>query len=107
MKTTTLTNTLKSILIAGAILSSTTLLADGGALYKKCAGCHGMNAEKVALGKSKVIANMSEADLNTAMNGYKDGSYGGPMKGLMKGQVARLSADDISSLSSYIASLKK
>ena len=107
MKTTTITSTLKALVIAGAILGSTSLLADGAALYNKCASCHGANGEKVALGKSKVIANMSEADLNTAMNGYKDGSYGGPMKGLMKGQVNRLSTEDISSLSAYIVTLKK
>ena len=106
MKTTTITSTLKSLVIAGAIIGSTTLLADGASLYKKCASCHGASAEKVALGKSKVIANMSEADLNAAMNGYKDGTYGGPMKGLMKGQVAKLSSDDIASLSAHIASLK-
>ena len=106
MKTTTLiTTTVKSLVIAGAILGSS-VMADGGALYKKCAGCHGMDGSKVALGKSKVISQMSEADLNTAMNGYKDGSYGGPMKGLMKGQVAKLSTDEIASLSKYIAGLK-
>ena len=107
MKTTTITSTLKSLVIAGAILGSTSLLADGSSLYKKCAGCHGMNGEKAALGKSKIIANMSAQELADSMNGYKNGTYGGPMKGLMKGQVARLSSDDISSLSGYIASLKK
>lgn len=106
MKTTTIKSTLKSLVLATAILGSTSLLADGGSLYKKCAGCHGSAGEKVALGKSKVIAQMSETDLNTAMNGYKDGTYGGAMKGLMKGQVAKLSADDISSLSTYITTLK-
>jgi cytochrome c553 len=106
MKTTTIiTKTVKSLVIAGAIIGSS-VLADGGTLYKKCAGCHGVNGEKVALGKSKIIANMSEAELNTAMNGYKDGSYGGPMKGLMKGQVAKLSADEIASLATYITGLK-
>ena len=107
MKTTTITSTLKSLGLAIAILSSTSLLADGGALYKKCAGCHGDAGEKVALGKSKVIANMTEDELNDAMNGYKKGTYGGPMKGLMKGQVGRLSTDDIASLSAYISTLKK
>lgn len=100
--------TIKSLLIASAIISTSTLSAsDGATLYNKCAGCHGMAAEKVALGKSKVIANMSEKDLVSALNGYKDGSYGGAMKGLMKGQVAKLSQDDIKALSAYIASLKK
>ena len=107
MKTTTIKSTLKTLVIAGAIIGSTTLMADGGALYKKCAGCHGQAGEKVALGKSKVIQNMSEDELNTAINGYKDGTYGGAMKGLMKGQVAKLSTDDVASLSTYIAGLKK
>ena len=106
MKTTTIiATTVKSLVIAGAIIGSSAM-ADGATLYQKCAGCHGMNGEKVALGKSKVIVNMSEAELNTAMNGYKDGSYGGPMKGLMKGQVAKLSADDVSALATYITTLK-
>ncbi|MBC8237688.1 MAG: c-type cytochrome [Helicobacteraceae bacterium] len=106
MKTITIiSTTVKSLVVAGAIIGSSAM-ADGATLYKKCAGCHGMNGEKVALGKSKIIANMSEAELNTAMNGYKDGSYGGPMKGLMKGQVAKLSTEEISSLSTYITSLK-
>lgn len=104
---TTLNTTLKSLVLAGAILSSTTLLADGAALYKNCAGCHGINGEKDALGKSKVIANMSVEELNQSMNGYLDGTYGGPMKGLMKGQLAKLSKDDISALSTHIVSLKK
>jgi len=108
MKTTKITQTLKSLVIAGAIISSSTLLAaDASAIYKKCAGCHGAKAEKHALGKSKVIANMSESELTKALNGYKDGTYGGAMKGLMKGQVASLKKDDVDSLATYIASLKK
>jgi cytochrome c553 len=107
MKTTTITSTLKSLVIAGAILSSSALLADGASIYQKCAGCHGVNGDKIALGKSKVIVNMSEDELNSSMNGYKDGTYGGSMKGLMKGQVASLSVDDIKAVSTYIVSLKK
>lgn len=106
MKTTNLiTTTVKSLVLATAILG-TSVMADGAALYKKCAGCHGMDGAKVALGKSKKISEMSEDELNVAMNGYKDGSYGGPMKGLMKGQVVRLSTEQIASLSTYIANLK-
>ncbi|QOY52243.1 c-type cytochrome [Candidatus Sulfurimonas baltica] len=108
MKTTTITKTLKSLVIAGAIIGSSTLFAaDGASIYNKCAGCHGSTGEKVALGKSKVIANMSEEELNSALNGYKAGSYGGAMKGLMKGQVANLSEDDVKAVAAHIASLKK
>jgi cytochrome c-type protein NapB len=53
-----------------------------------CKGCHGANFEKKAMGKSKEVNTMSKADIATALKGYKDGSYGGAMKGIMKGQVA-------------------
>ena len=53
-----------------------------------CKGCHGANFEKVAMGKSKVVSEMSKADVAVSLKGYRDGSYGGAMKGLMKGQVA-------------------
>lgn len=108
MKTIKITKILKSLLIVGAIIGSSSLFAsDAAKLFKTCAGCHGVNAEKHALGKSKIIVNMSEAEISNAINGYKAGTYGGPMKAVMKGQVARLSNDDIKSLSAYIVSLKK
>jgi len=52
-----------------------------------CAGCHGKDFEKKAMGVSKVVKDMSKADIETALKGYKDGTYGGNMKTLMKGQV--------------------
>ncbi len=107
MKTTTISSIAKSLLLATAILGTTSLMASGDALYKKCAGCHGQTAEKKALGKSKVVNKMSEADIVIALNGYKDGSYGGAMKGLMKGQVAALNKTQIDELAKYIAGLKK
>ena len=65
---------------------------------KACAGCHGADFAKKAMGKSKVVSEMTKADIETALKGYKDGSYGGAMKGLMKGQVAKLSDDDIKAI---------
>jgi len=82
------------------------LAADGAALYKKCVACHGANGEKAALGKSKVINEMSKEDLVAAINGYKDGSYGASMKALMKGQVAALKADEVEVLAEHITTLK-
>ncbi len=46
---------------------------------------------------------MTKADFIAAMKGYKDGSYGGPMKGLMKGQAAGLSDADIEAIANQIA----
>lgn len=87
-----------------AILGMVSLLgaADGAALYKQCASCHGVNAEKSALGKSKIIKEMSKEDIVTALKGYKDGTYGGAMKALMKGKVAKLSDEEITALAEHI-----
>ncbi len=77
----------------------------GAELYKVCSSCHGVNGEKKALNKSQVIQGWSEVQTSTALNGYKDGSYGGAMKGLMKSQVTKLSDEDIAILSKYISEL--
>ena len=68
-----------------------------------CAGCHGANGENKALGVSKKINTMSEKEIKAALNGYKDGSYGGAMKGLMKGQAASLSDADIEELAKHFS----
>jgi len=60
-----------------------------------CKGCHGANFEKKALGKSKIVKDMTKADVSAALVGYKAGTYGGPMKGVMKGQVAKYSDADL------------
>jgi cytochrome c-type protein NapB len=62
-----------------------------------CKGCHGANFEKHALGKSKVVSEMTKDEVSNALVGYKNGTYGGPMKGVMKGQVARYSEADLRS----------
>ncbi|MEA1983707.1 MAG: c-type cytochrome, partial [Campylobacterota bacterium] len=77
----------------------------GATLFAKCSSCHGQSAEKKALNKSQVIKGWSIAKTKTALKGYKDGSYGGPMKGVMKPQVSSLSADDIQALAEYISKL--
>ena len=52
-----------------------------------CVACHGAQFEKVAMGVSKVVKDMSKEDIITALKGYRDGSYGANMKALMQGQV--------------------
>jgi len=87
------------IVALGTLLASSSAYAVSTAA---CAGCHGQYFEKVAMGKSKVVKNMSEADIFMALKGYKDGSYGGDMKSLMTGQVANLSEDDMKSIAASI-----
>jgi cytochrome c-type protein NapB len=73
-----------------------------GASIAGCKGCHGASFEKKAMGKSKVVKDMSKADIVSALKGYKDGSYGGAMKGMMKGQVASLSDADMEAIAGEI-----
>jgi len=86
-------------------IPATTPNIDAKALYSACAGCHGLNGEKIALGKSQVIKGWSVEKITTALNGYKDGTYGGAMKGLMKGQVSKLSSDETKAIAEYISKL--
>jgi len=94
------------ILAVLAILGSSSLFASGSDLYKRCAGCHGINGEKKALGKSMTITGWEQDKTIAALKGYKDGSYGSVMKGVMKGQVASLSDEEIQALAQHIETLK-
>lgn len=67
-----------------------------------CAGCHGADFEKVALGTSKVVKDMTKEEIIKALKGYRDGSYGGEKKGMMKGQVAKLSDADIEEIATKV-----
>jgi cytochrome c-type protein NapB len=84
---------MKKVILGLTVVATASLFA--AANVAACAGCHGANFEKKALGKSKIVKDMTKADIEKALKGYKDGSYGGAMKGLMKGQVAKLSDADI------------
>jgi cytochrome c553 len=77
----------------------------GKEIFATCASCHGQHAEKHALGKSKIIKGWSEAKIESALHGYKDGTYGGSMKGVMKGQASKLSDEDIKMVAKHISQL--
>lgn len=78
--------------------------AEAPAAYTSCKACHGVKGEinVTTQSKSRVPGNLTKADVVKALNGYKDGSYGDAMKGIMKGQVAKLTDADIKALSEYI-----
>jgi cytochrome c553 len=78
---------------------------DGAKLFVACSSCHGAKAEKKALGKSQIIKDWDETKIVTALKGYKDGTYGGAMKAVMKGQATKLSDADIKALAEYISKL--
>ncbi len=97
----------KVVLTLMAVGAMSFLAADGAALYKKCAGCHGAKGEKKALGKSAVIAGQDAGKTEAALKGYKAGTLNTHgMGGLMKGQVASYSDADMKAVAEYIAGLK-
>ncbi len=85
---------------AVAALLTTAAFADTAA----CAGCHGANFEKKALNVSKVVKDLTKEEIVTALKGYKAGTYGGAMKTVMQGQVAKL---DDAAIEALAAEIKK
>ena len=92
---------MKTTLSIGLLLTllSTASFADANS---KCIGCHGANGEKKALNKSKIINDMTKAELKDSLLGYQNGTYGGAMKGLMTAQVKNLSVADIDAIANKI-----
>ncbi|NVJ52327.1 MAG: c-type cytochrome [Campylobacteraceae bacterium] len=84
----------------------TNVASKGKSLYLKCAGCHGQNGEMKALGKSQIIKGWDKQKILDALIGYKEGTYGSAMKGVMIAQVSSLSNEDLEILAEYIASFK-
>ena len=79
---------------------------EAAVLYESCQPCHGVNGEKNALGKSRIIANFTQKEIVEAIDGYKNSTrdlYG--MGGLMTGQVDTLSSYETIILAGYISSL--
>ena len=76
---------------------------DADLLYNKCTNCHGGSAERSALNKSGVIRDWSAKQIESALLGYQDGTYGRTMKAMMQQQVRNLSKEEIKALSIYIA----
>ena len=93
---------MKKIVIIVMGLMALSAVAFAEISTKACQGCHGQEYNKKALGKSKVVSEMSFRDINASLRGYQDGTYGGPMKGLMKGQVAKYSDADVDAFSATI-----
>lgn len=68
-----------------------------------CAGCHGTDFQASALGRSKIVKNMTADEIEKALIGYKNGTYGGSMKGIMKGQVSKYSENELKAVAQKIS----
>ncbi len=99
---------MKKVLLIAAISAAAMFAADGKAIYDtQCKSCHGADGKMKALGKSAPLAGMAAATVQKELEEYKAGTlnkYG--MGGVMKGNAAKLSADDMKAVASYIATLK-
>jgi cytochrome c len=93
---------MKKFVIASVAAAALSTVAMAGVNGKACAACHGANWEKHAMGKSKVVANLTHAEIAEALKGYKAGTFGGPMKGVMKGQVAKYSDAELEAFAQTI-----
>lgn len=93
---------MKKIIITSIATLALVTAASAAVNGKACAGCHGANFEKHAMGKSKIVKDLTHAEIATALKGYKAGTYGGPMKGIMKGQVGRYSDADLDAFAQTI-----
>ncbi len=89
---------IKKLLISSIVATATIYAVS----INGCIGCHGANFEKKALGVSKVVKNMSKEEIIKALKGYKNGTYGGVQKALMKSQVSSLSDKDIEAIAEMI-----
>jgi len=99
---------MKKIALTLVFAGATLMAADGAALFAKCKGCHGADGKMKALGKSNPIAGLSAETIQKDLEGYKAGTLNKHgMGGVMKGQAASLSADDIKALADYISKLGK
>ena len=96
---------MKKIVLSTIVVAATAMSLSAASLAA-CAGCHGADFSKAALGKSQVVKGWDAAKIETALKGYKDGSYGGAMKATMAGQVKALSDADIADLAKQIAAMK-
>ena len=90
---------IKHIIMIIATLGLFSVIASAEFSETSCMGCHGSNFEKAAMGHAKVLTTMTAEEITTALNGYKDGTYGGVMKKLMKAQAISMSEDDIEEFS--------
>lgn len=91
---------MKKIILIGTLFGACIAFANP---YSKCVTCHGASGEKVALGKSKVIKDMTKAEFIAALKGYKAGTYGRVQKVLMVNALKGVSDADIEAMAEQIA----
>jgi len=94
---------MKKIVIASIAALTVTSSLMAGVNAAACTGCHGADWSKKAMNKSHVVSEMSHADIEAALLGYKAGTRNSAgMGSLMKGQVAKYSEADLKAFAQTI-----
>ncbi len=96
-------------LVAGAMLSSGSVLAaDGATLYKTktCIACHGVDGKAPILPTYPKIAGQNEQYLTAQMKDIKSGARANGQSAAMKGIMHLVSDDEIAAISKWLAGIK-
>ncbi len=96
------------ILTALVFVASVAMAASSQAekIYKtRCIGCHGLDGSKKAPGSDVVIKGEAQDKIETALLGYKAGTYGGNGKKIMESQVKSYDEATLKDLAAYVAGL--
>ena len=64
----------------------------------KCQGCHGKNFEKPAMNLSRIVKDLKEEEIKTALQEYKHGSHGGSMQEVMQEQISKFTDNEINEI---------
>lgn len=95
-------------LVAGAMLASGGVLADGAALYKTktCIACHGADGKAPILPTYPKIAGQNEQYLVAQMTDIKSGARANGQSAAMKGVMHLVSDAEIAEIAKWLAGLK-
>jgi len=95
-----------TILVSALALSALSLVAapNGKALSAKCAGCHGVDFSKHALGRSDVVKGWSASKIEAALRDYKTTTESDEL--VMRTEVKNFSNAQIKAIAKYISSIK-
>jgi cytochrome c553 len=97
---------MKKLLLSSLILSYLLFAKSGAEIYKQCAGCHGKDGKKNAIGRSAIIAKQNPSLTIKQLKAYKAGTLNlHGMGAVMKKNVAHLSNSDIKAVANYISHL--
>lgn len=68
-----------------------------------CMGCHGETWDKIALSKSRNVSKLTAKEIADALIGYKNGTYGGDMRDLMRAQLEKYTDQELMAFANTLA----